>query len=149
MQNPEYKKIDKKAFFYTFLVCALWINASEVFRYFTFVMPMMRDYLQQIDDVAPMNLNVFFVWGIWDTILTFAVTGFTWIFLDRFPANFKNTVLAGCFFWISIFGIFWLALLNMNLASTEIILYALPFSWIEIVIAAFIVRWAKARFTES
>ena len=32
-----------RAFWLTLLCNGVWINASEVFRYFAFVMPMMRD----------------------------------------------------------------------------------------------------------
>jgi hypothetical protein len=54
------------------LTCAIvsvWINASEIFRYFTLVMPMTRETLATVPNVAPMNLPVFLVWGLWDTLL--------------------------------------------------------------------------------
>ena len=34
-----------RAFWLIFLLVTLWVNASEIFRYFVFVLPMMRDAL--------------------------------------------------------------------------------------------------------
>jgi hypothetical protein len=45
------------------LINFLWINTSEVFRYFAFVMPMMRDAFPNVPDVAPMNVPVFLIWA--------------------------------------------------------------------------------------
>ena len=123
----------------------VWINVSEVFRYFAFVMPMLREAFPSIADVAPMNVPVFLVWGVWDTILVAAVTGFAWLFLDRFGATLRNAVLFGTALWLSIFVILWLGLYNMNLATPRIALTALPLAWFEMVMAALIVRWAMRR----
>ena len=46
------------------IVNFIWINASEVFRYFAFVMPMMREAFPMVPNVAPMNLPVFMIWGV-------------------------------------------------------------------------------------
>ena len=136
-----------RGFIITLLVNGVWINASEIFRYFLFVMPMMRETFPQISDVAPMTLPVFLIWGIWDTVLLFAVTGFVWLYLERFGAGFSNSVLAGTLAWLSIFGIFWLGLYNMNLATLSILSIALPLSWLELAIAALIVNWGTQRFS--
>jgi hypothetical protein len=123
----------------------LWINLSEVFRYFIFIMPMMRDNLVGVRDAAPMNLPVFLIWGIWDTILVLAATGFAWLILERFGTSLRVTIGAGTTIWAAIFLILWLGLWNMNLASLPIIAVALPLAWIEMVVAAGIVRWAMLR----
>ena len=127
----------------TLLIVALWINASEVFRYFVFVMPMMRETLSNVADVAPMNLPVFLIWGIWDTILLIAVTGFVWLYLERFGWTIVNALLAGSLIWLAIFGILWLGLYNMNLATPAILAIALPLSWLELIIAALILRQGR------
>ena len=130
---------------WTVLILAVWINASEVFRYFVFVMPMMREALSDVANVAPMNLPVFLIWGVWDTILLLAVAGFVWLFLERFGEGFVQAVIAGSLIWIAIFGILWLGLYNMNLATPEILAIALPLAWLEMVVAALIVRWGRRR----
>ena len=127
----------------TLLIIALWINASEVFRYFLFVMPMMREALASVADVAPMSLPVFLIWGIWDTILLIAVTGFVWLYLERFGWTRSNALLAGSLVWGAIFGILWLGLYNMNLATPAILAIALPLSWLELVVAALILRLGR------
>jgi len=129
--------------FWTVLIVALWINASEVFRYFAFIMPMMRDAFSDVIDVAPMNLPVFLIWGLWDTILLTAVMGFVWFYLDRFGWTIPNALLAGTLVWLAIFGILWLGLFNMNLATPLILAVALPLSWLELVVAALILRQGR------
>ena len=93
---------------------------AEIFRYLFFVMPMMRSTLVEIENVAPMNLPVFLLWGIWDTILVLAITFFSWLYLDRFGFNKINSIIAGTYFWLAVFIILWLGLLNMNLATLNI-----------------------------
>ncbi|MFS8185055.1 hypothetical protein ACMG4P_26325 [Pseudovibrio denitrificans] len=135
----------KRAFWLAVLFNFLWINASEVFRYFAFVMPLMRSTLPQIHDVAPMNLPVFMVWGMWDTVLVLAATGLSWVLLERFGPTIRNALYAGSAIWATVFVILWLGLWNMNLAPTQVILTALPLAWLEMIIAALIVRWAMMR----
>lgn len=123
----------------------IWINASEVFRYFVFVMPMMRDALSMVPEVAPMNLQVFLVWGLWDTILVVAVCTIAWLAFDKFGFQIRTVLMTATGIWGTIFVILWLGLMNMNLATPEILLVALPLAWLEMLIAALIVRWSMNR----
>ncbi len=135
-----------RAFWLTALVNAVWINASEVFRYFVFVMPMMREAFPQVEGIAPMNLPVFAIWGAWDAILVLAVTGFVFLFLDRFGNGLLQAIVAGSLIWTAIFVILWLGLFNMNMATGAILVIALPLSWLEMVVAALIVNWGMRYF---
>jgi hypothetical protein len=119
----------------------IWINLSEVFRYFAFVMPMMRDALPMVPDVAPMNLPTFLIWGLWDTILVLAATFFIWLMLDRFGISLRSALLAGTAVWGAIFVILWVGLFNMNLATLPVLAIALPLAWVEMAVAALVVRW--------
>ena len=139
-------KLFGRSFWIVFLIATAWINASEVFRYFVFVLPMIRDAIQGVPNVAPVNLPVFVSWMIWDTILVSAVLGFVWIYLDRFGDGWRNGVIAGTLAWGAIFGLLWLGLLNMNLATLNILAIALPLSWLELVVAALLVNWGRSRF---
>ena len=123
----------------------VWINASEVFRYFAFVMPLLRDSFPMLEGVAPMDPGVFAIWAVWDTILVVSVTGFCWLYLERFGTGAWHAVLAGSGAWTGIFVILWLGMYNMNLATPTLLAVALPLSWLELVVAAFIVRWAMVR----
>jgi hypothetical protein len=125
-----------------FLLNMIWMNASEVFRYFAFVMPMMRSALAVVPDVAPMSIPVFLIWGVWDTLLIVVTTGFSWLMLERFGPSARVAVAAGTCVWAAVFVLFWVGLWNMNLATPAIMATALPLAWIELVIAALIVRWA-------
>jgi hypothetical protein len=122
-----------------FMANLVWINASEIARYFLVLRDMMKNAFPQIPEIAPMNLPVFLSWGVWDTILIFATTGFSWLYLERFGNNVRNAVVAGTLIWLAIFGLLWLGLLNMNLASLKILAAMLPWAWVELVIAALIV----------
>jgi len=133
-------------FWLTALVNAVWINASEVFRYFVFVMPMMREAFPQVEGIAPMNLPVFAIWGAWDAILVLVVTGFVFLFLDRFGNGLLQAITAGSLIWTAIFVILWLGLFNMNIATGAILAIALPLSWLEMVVAALIVNWGMRYF---
>ena len=87
------------------LLNLIWINASEVFRYFAFVMPMMRDALPMVPEVAPMNFAVFAIWGLWDTILLFVVTGFSALYLIKVDSSLRGALAAGTALWVAIFCI--------------------------------------------
>jgi len=128
-----------RAFWVALLINAVWINASEVFRYFALIMPLLRQTYPEIENVAPMSFSVFAMWAIWDTILLLAVTGFVWLFLERFGATVRNALLGATLVWLAIFGILWLGLFNMNMATVTILAIALPLSWIELTIAGLVV----------
>jgi len=117
----------------------IWINLSEVFRYFAFVMPMMRDAFPVIPDVAPMNVPVFVIWGAWDTILVLTATVIPWMAMQVFGGTFRNAIVTGTGVWFSVFVILWIGLFNMNLATPEVLGIALPLAWLELVIASLIV----------
>lgn len=128
-----------RAFLTAIFANAIWVNLSEIFRYFVFIMEMMREAFPQLPDIAPMNIGVFMIWGIWDTILVFSITGFAWLFFERFGYSLRNGVIAGTLFWLAVFVILWLGLLNMNLATPTILMTALPLAWLEMIVAAIIV----------
>lgn len=123
----------------------IWINLSEIFRYFAFVMPMMREAFPAIADVAPMNGPIFLMWGLWDTILVASATALSWLMLERFGPTLRSAALAGTAIWATVFLILWLGLWNMNLATAKILGVALPLAWIELFVAALIVRWVQRR----
>jgi hypothetical protein len=131
------------------LLAYLWLNASEIFRYFLFVTPMMRESTPQIADVAPMNLPVFMIWGVWDTLLFLCVATIVWLYLERFGGGLRSILEAGTLLWAAVFCIFWLGLWNMNLTAGRVPLTALPLAWLEMVLAAAIVEWGWRRSREA
>jgi hypothetical protein len=128
-----------------FLLNLFWVNASEVFRYFVFVMPMLRQSLSDVSGVAPMNIPVFMAWGVWDTIVIVAIVGVSWLVFERFGTTRVAAIVSATATWLAIFVIFWFAMFNMNLATPKIVAIALPLAWLEMMVAALIVRWCLMR----
>lgn len=121
------------------IVNFLWINASEVFRYFVFIMPMMREAFPMVPHVAPMNLPVFLIWGGWDAVLVLTATVLPWMAMQVFGSSALRAVVYGTGVWMSVFVILWVGLFNMNLAPASVLAVALPMAWLEMVVAALIV----------
>lgn len=130
-----------RALLWAALLNALWINASEVFRYFLFVMPMLQEAFPQLPGVVPMSWPVFAIWGVWDSIMVLSATGFCWLSFERFGTSIETVLGTATAFWLAVFVVLWLGVWNMNLTTTTIVLTALPLAWFEIFIAALIVRW--------
>jgi hypothetical protein len=123
-----------------FLVNNVWVNLSEIFRYFIFVRPMMQDALNMVPNIAPMNIPVFLSWGVWDTIVVCTITGFSWLYFQHFGTQTRRVIEAGTLVWAAVFLVLWLGLYNMNLATAAILAIALPLAWLEMVVAAAIVK---------
>ncbi len=132
----------RRTFLLILAIAFLWLNASEVFRYFAFVMPMTRDAMSAVRDVAPMNVAVFMIWGLWDTLLFAVVSVIAWLFHEKFGGGVRNAIAAGTLLWLTIFCIFWLAAYNMNLTVARIPLIALPLAWLEMVVLVAILQRA-------
>lgn len=120
------------------LLVSIWVNASEVFRYFVIVMPATRDFLSGVPGVAPMNLPVFAIWGAWDMLLTACTVFMFWLVSQVFGNNYRSVVVAGTLSWVFFFVLFWVAMCNMALAQPTLALKALPLAWFELVVASYI-----------
>jgi hypothetical protein len=149
MDQPLQSAEFQRAFAIAFLINGVWITVSEFFRYLVFVKPMMAADFPQIPDIVPMNGPVVMIWMVWGAILVAAVTGFTWMVLERFGGSNKNVLLAGTAVWLSVFCIFWLAAWNMNIAKPNVMMVALPLAWLEMVIAAAVVGWSRSHFGQT
>lgn len=133
---PGRARVPARAFVLACVIVSIWINASEIFRYFVFVMPLTRATLAMVPDVAPMSVPVFLVWGLWDTLLVVMNVLLTWICAQAFGANLRSAVVAGTLAWLSVFVLFWMAMLNMNLAAPATVAIALPLAWAELVVGS-------------
>jgi hypothetical protein len=135
-----------KAFVLTCLIVSVWVNASETFRYFAFVMPMTREALAVLPGVAPMNWPVFMVWGAWDTLLVVMTVLLYWLYAAQFGASYKSAMIAGTLNWAFFFVLFWLGMFNLRLTSPEIVAITLPLAWLECVVSAAIAYKCFQRF---
>lgn len=123
-----------------YLAAAIWITVSEVVRYFGFVMPMTREAFPQIPNVAPMDLPVFAIWSVWMALLTLMVVYSYWLHARIFGHTQRALFAAATAGWIFFFALFWLGNYNMNLASTNALVIALPWAWAELFIACWIAQ---------
>lgn len=131
--------INWKQFIIITLITSIWINASEVFRYFVFVMERTKAFFPNQEGVAEMNLGIFSIWGFWDTLLTAVMVFVFWLCTNVFGNNIRTILLSATFVWAAVFVIFWVATANMGLADWNILWITLPLSWIELIIGAWIV----------
>jgi hypothetical protein len=135
-------------FVFVNIIVGLWVNASEVFRYFVVVMPAIRAYLPMVPDIAPMNPGVFAVWAVWDTVLVLFNVTITWLYAERFGYSWRSALIAGTIGWL-VFPLLWIALINISLASPMMMMQALPLAWIEFVVASGIGIWLFRRYARQ
>ncbi len=143
------QKFATKQFLMITLVVSIWINISEVFRYFVFIRPRIKSFFDGRDGIAEMDLGIFTIWGFWDTLLTLALVFIFWLFARTFGNSTITVLLAGTVVWSTVFVIFWVATANMGLSDWKTLLIALPLSLLEMVVGAWLAsklyatnRWA-------
>ncbi|OEK00263.1 hypothetical protein BFP97_01485 [Roseivirga sp. 4D4] len=133
------KKFRVKQFIIVVLITSIWINASEILRYFLLVMPMMKDYWGGVDHrIAEMDGLIFSIWGLWDTLLTGVLVFVVWLYTQFFGSSNRSIIFSSSLVWAAVFVIFWVATSNMGLSNWGILLVALPLSWVEMVIGGWI-----------
>ena len=128
----------KKDFVLVTIIVSLWVNASEVFRYFLFVRPEMHNYLSALPNVADMNWGIFAIWGLWDTLLSALYVFLFWLCAQVFGNNTNAIVISGFVSWCFFFVLFWVGMANMNLSSWSYLVIVLPLALLETLVAAYI-----------
>lgn len=141
----QYENIGRRMFLLSLLANFVWINASEIARYFLVVRPMLHEAFPRQLEIAPMNLSIFALWGIWDMVLILGATGFFWLWLDKFGTDLRQIFIASLSFTLTIFGLIWLGIANMGLAPYSLLFAALPLAWLEQIIACAIVAFFLKR----
>jgi len=135
-----------KSFVIIVLITSIWVNASEVFRYFVLVMPRVKEYSIGLETVADMNWTIFGIWGIWDTILTAMTVFLFWLYSQRFGNNNRSILISAILGWIFFFVLYWVGAANMGYSDWSIQWITLPLSLIELIIANFIASKLYNRF---
>ena len=127
----------------------VWINLSESARYLMIVRPMLHELFPDRPDIGAFDLKIFAIWGVWDLVLILAATGFYWLWLERFRVGLPQVLAGSLAFSLTVFGLLWLGIANMGLASIDLLWVALPLAWIEQAIACAITAWAFERAHSS
>jgi len=128
------------------LITSIWVNISEVFRYFVFVMPRAKSFWNDLESVADMNFLIFGIWGFWDTILTAMTVFLYWLYTQRFGNNISSVLASAVLAWVFFFVLFWIGTANMGYSDWSIMWITLPLSLIELIIANFIAFKLYNRF---
>lgn len=140
------KNFRLKQFAIITLITSIWINISEVFRYFALVMPRVKSFFDNKTGVAEMDLGIFAIWGFWDTLLTAVLVFVFWLFSKSYGFNTKSALISGTIVWSAVFVIFWVATANMGLSDWNILLITLPLSLLEMVVGALIALKLYSKF---
>ena len=127
-----------KSYFIVVVITSIWINVSEVFRYFVFVIPNVKEYWQGIEHVGDMNWTIFAIWGLWDMILTAMAVFIFWLYTQRFGNNIRSVVSSAIIVWMFFFVLYWVGAANMGYSDWSILWIVLPLSLLELLIANFI-----------
>lgn len=133
------ENIDRRLFLSALFANFVWINLSEIARYFLIVRPMLHNAFPGQSHVAPMDWSIFALWGIWDTVLILSATGFFWLWLEKFGRSWRQIGISSFWFSLTVFGLIWLGVANMGLAPYSLLFVALPLAWFEQIIACAIV----------
>lgn len=134
-------KIDEfrlKQFLIITVLTSIWINISEVFRYFVLVMPKLKSFFYNKMGIAEMDLGIFSIWGLWDMLLTSVLVFIFWLYAKSFGNNTNSVLISATLVWSAVFVIFWVATANMGLSNWNILLITLPLSWLEMFVGAWI-----------
>lgn len=145
MTDRSIHRNDVQAFWLALGINFIWINASEVWRYFQIVRPALLETFPSNPSIGAITPGIFASWMVWDTILIFAATGFYWLWLTRFRFGLSQAALASLAFTITVFGLIWIGIVNMGFVGTHFIYAALPPAWIEQLVAAALTYWVVSR----
>jgi len=132
------QKFILKQFLIVTLIVSIWINISEVFRYFVFVRPRMKSFFTGRAGIAEIDLRIFSIWGFWDPLLTAVVVLVFWLYARAYGNTWKSVFVSGIIVWCAVFVIFWVATANMGLSSWGILFITLPLSLVEMVVGAWL-----------
>lgn len=128
-----------KEFVLISLITSIWVNVSELVRYFGYVRPKMQEFFSYIPEMGKIwDIQILAVWGFWDTLLTCLYVFLFWLCAKVFGNNLKSIVISGVMSWAFIFVLYWVATANMLLAAWSNLLVVLPMALFETLVASFI-----------
>lgn len=135
----------RRVLFQAFWLNFVWMNVSEMLRYFLVVKPLVRADFAMVPGIVPDTPLVGALWVLWDVLLIAVTTAWCWLAIDRFGLERRVAVAVGTLVWATIFVLLWLGVHNMGLATPRILAAALPLAWVELVVSALLVRRVMMR----
>ena len=124
------KKTIKQTILPIFIV-GVWINISETIRWLPLIEPYWFEKYEQLGLVFPkedINLVVWMIWGfVYATIIFILSRKFTLV---------QTTIYS----WLAVFVMTWIVLWNIGILPSEMLVYNVPLSFLETLIAAIICK---------
>ena len=135
MNQPDF---NLKHFIVITLLASIWINISEVFRYFLIVMPQVKSFFNDRPEIATMDWGIFIIWTIWDMLLTAILVFFFWLVAQVYGNSKRSILISSSVICVAIFVMFWVATANMGMSYWKPLVIILPLCWIEMFIGTWI-----------
>lgn len=133
------KKFVVKDFIVITLITSLWVNVSELVRYFGYVRPQMQEYFPFIPEMGKIwDVQILAVWTFWDVLITVLYVFLFWLCAQVYGNNRKAIIISGVMSWAFVFVLYWLATANMFLAEWSTLLVVLPLALVETIVASYI-----------
>lgn len=123
-----------KRFFLAILVAGIWMNVSEFIRNELLIKHIWVNGFSRIGLPFPSEPVNGVIWGLWAFIFVAVLAWLT----TKFDV-LKSTIIS----WVLGFVLLWIAMWNMGILPAGLLYWAVPWSFGEVYVAAFICR----RFT--
>lgn len=136
MRSLAHRVITMKKYLFAILAAGLWMNISEFIRNELVIKQIWIEGFGNIGLTFPSTPINGAVWGLWSFIFVSVLTLLTTKF---------NTLFSTLISWTIGFVLLWLAIWNMGVLPSGLLYWAVPWSFFEVYVAAFICR----RFTTS
>jgi len=138
-----------KQFLIVTLITSLWVQGSEIFRYFVLVIPRVKYFWNDLDTVVQINIPIFLIWAVWGTLLTGMVVYFFWLYSRIYGNNRKSIWISGILSWAFFFVLFWIGAANMGYSDWSILWITLPLSLFELLVASWIASFLFKRYAHQ
>ncbi len=113
------------------ILTGLWVNASEFFRNEVLLKDYWLNHYQSLGLTFPSAPQNGLLWVVWGFLFALAV-----YLLSRKFTLLQTALLS----WLTGFVLMWVVMWNLSVLPVAILVYAIPLSLLEVVVAAFIAR---------
>lgn len=137
-----------KNFLIITLLTSIWVNISEVARYFIYVKGKMDSFLHMVPNIGLIwDVEVLIIYAVWDTLITAYFVFIFCLCMKVFGNNMKAIFVSALTSWM-FFVLFWLILIGMQLGEWSTMITILPFTLLETIVASYIASrlYAKRGF---
>jgi len=116
------------------IVAGIWITFSEFIRNELLLRDFWAIHFKNLGltfQTLPINGLLWIIWS-------FALSSFIYLLLKKF--SFKETIIVS---WIVAFLMMWIVLFNLQVLPIYLLIFAVPLSLLEIILAAIIIKKLK------